>query len=57
MLKVASAISLLSNVNYIIIGTLDLYVGFFVCGVVISVKSKYGSGCGSSPGLIKVNKS
>lgn len=49
------AISLLSNINYIIIGTLDLYIGFFVCGVLISVKSKYGSGCGSSPGLMIFN--
>ena len=38
------------------IGFRFFIVGFFVCATLISVKSKYGSGSGSCPGFININK-
>jgi hypothetical protein len=53
MLKRIGAISLLFCYKQVKIKVLDVIMGFFLCAILISVKSKYGSCSGSCTGLIK----
>jgi hypothetical protein len=56
MLKGNVAISLLFYYICFYIIRLKFIIKFFVCTVLIGVKSKYGSVCGSRPGFMNLNK-
>lgn len=55
MLKRIGAISLLSCYKKVKIKVLDIIIGFFLCAILISVKSKYSSCSGSCTGKLKFN--
>lgn len=55
MLKRIDTISLLFCYKKVRIRVLDVIMGFFLCVVLISVKSKYSSCSGSCTGKVKFN--